>query len=72
MFDLALFLHRVDKNAGCHILIHDGSYCKPNPDAKAKIINYVDQYLKEKGLGQYFITLNKSEISAKDLKNGCG
>ncbi len=69
MFDLALFLHRVDKNAGCQLLIHDGSYCKPNPGAKAKIINYVDQYLKEKGSGQYFITLNKSEISAKDLKN---
>lgn len=69
MFDLALFLNRVDKNSGCKLLIHDGSYCKPNPDAKAKIINYVDQYLKEKELGQYFITLNKSEISPKDIKN---
>lgn len=69
MFDLALFLNRIDKNAGCQLLIHDGSYCKPNPDAKAKIINYVDRYLKEKELGQYFITLNKSEISVKDLKN---
>ena len=68
MFDLALFLNRVDKNSGCQLLIHDGSYCKPNPDAKAKIINYVDQYLKAKKSGQYFITLNKSEISAKDLK----
>lgn len=69
MFDLALFLNRVDNNSGCQLLIHDGSYCKPNPDAKAKIINYVDQYLKAKKSGQYFITLNKSEISAKDLKN---
>ena len=69
MFDLALFLNRIDRNSGCQLLIHDGSYCKPNPGAKAKIINYVNQYLKEKELGQYFITLNKSEISAKDLKN---
>lgn len=67
MFDLALFFNRVDNNAGCQILIHDGSYCKPNPDAKAKIINYVDNYLKEKGRGQYFITLNKSEIGTKDI-----
>lgn len=68
MFDLALFLNRVDLNTGCQFLIHDGSYCKPNFDAKAKVIKYVDEYLKEKGVGQYFITLNKSEIDAKDLK----
>ncbi|MCM1237190.1 MAG: DUF2326 domain-containing protein [Ruminococcus flavefaciens] len=67
MFDLALLFNRVDNDAGCQILVHDGSYCKPNPDSKAKIINYVDKYLKEKGRGQYFITLNKSEIGAKDL-----
>ena len=69
MFDLALFLNRIDLDSGCKILIHDGSYCKPNPDAKAKIINYVDAYLKEKERGQYFITLNKSEINAEDLKS---
>lgn len=67
MFDLALLFNRVDNGAGCQILIHDGSYCKPNPDAKAKIINYVDNYLKEKGRGQYFITINKSEIATKDI-----
>lgn len=68
MFDLSLLLNRVDSNSGCKFLIHDGSYCKPNPDAKAKIINYVDKYLKNKECGQYFITLNKSEINAEDLK----
>lgn len=67
MFDLALFFNRVDNNAGCQILVHDGSYCKPNSNAKARIINYVDKYLKEKGRGQYFITLNKSEIGTKDI-----
>lgn len=68
MFDLALFLNRVDLGVGCQLLIHDGSYCKPNQDAKAKVIKYVDKYLKSKETGQYFITLNKSEINAKDLK----
>ena len=68
MFDLALFLNRIDLNAGCQFLIHDGSYCKPNPDAKAKVIKYVDEYLKRKGTGQYFITINKSELDEKDLE----
>lgn len=67
MFDLALFLNRGDNNAGCLILVHDGSYCKPNPGAKAKIINYVDEYLKKLGRGQYFLTINKSEVDADDL-----
>lgn len=67
MFDLALFLNRVDCDAGCMLLVHDGSYCKPNPGAKANVINYVDDYLKKLGRGQYFITINKSEIGADDL-----
>lgn len=67
MFDLALLLNRIDKNVGCQFLIHDGSYCKPNPDAKSKIIMYIDDYLKAKESGQYFITINKSEIDETDL-----
>lgn len=67
MFDLALFLNRLDNHAGCQILIHDGSYCKPSPGAKAKVINYVDEYLKNKKIGQYFITLNRTEIGPSDL-----
>lgn len=69
MFDLALFLNRVDCDAGCLILIHDGSYCKPNPEAKANIISYVDDYLKKLGRGQYFITINKSELNVDDLND---
>lgn len=68
MFDLALLFNRLDNESGCTFLIHDGSYCKPNPDAKAKIIYFVDEYLKQKEFGQYFITVNKSELSIKDLK----
>ena len=67
MFDLALFLNRVDNDAGCKFLVHDGSYCKPNPDAKAKVIKYIDEYLKARDCGQYFITLNKSEINEECL-----
>lgn len=68
MFDLALFLNRIDKNSGCKLLIHDGSYCKPNPESKANVINYIDEYLKVAKLGQYFITINKSELDLADLK----
>lgn len=67
MFDLALFFNRIDKKSYCQFLIHDGSYCKPNPESKAKIIKYVDSHLKSIGRGQYFITLNKSEIEKDDL-----
>ncbi len=67
MFDLSLYLNRIDNNSGCKLLIHDGSYCKPNPGAKVNVINYVDKYLKEKKSGQYFITLNKPEIMPEDL-----
>ena len=69
MFDLALFLNRIDNNTGCDLLIHDGSYCKPNPGAKAKVVNYVDNYLKDAEEGQYFITINKSEVEETDLED---
>ena len=68
MYDLALFLSRIDSNAGCSVLVHDGSYCKPNPSAKANVINYVNDYLIGLGRGQYFITINKSEISPEDIE----
>lgn len=68
MFDLALLLNRIDNESGCTFLVHDGSYCKPNADAKAKIIYYIDEYLKQKGFGQYFITINKAELNTKDIK----
>ena len=36
---------------------------------RGNIINYVDGYLKEKDRGQYFITINKSEIASEDLED---
>jgi len=69
MFDLALFMNRIDYQVGCDILIHDGSYCKPNPDAKTNIINYIDKYLKQSVHGQYFITINRVELNNEDLQD---
>lgn len=67
MFDLALFMNRIDNHSGCQILIHDGSYCKPSLDAKGKIINYADNYLKSCNSGQYFVTINRTEIEKSTL-----
>lgn len=67
MFDLALLLNRIDNNAGCKFLIHDGSYCKPNANAKYNVLTYVNSYLKERGEGQYFITINRTELETEQL-----
>ncbi len=69
MFDLALFMNRIEKNCGCMFLIHDGSYSKPNADAKEKLIKYIDKYLKEVKRGQYIITLNKDEVTTRGLND---
>ncbi|HDR8389882.1 TPA: DUF2326 domain-containing protein, partial [Bacillus cereus] len=76
MFDLTWFLSSLEKEDSHNInfLIHDGSYSKPNPSVKAKILKYIDNKIKEFGKGQYFVTLNKDELLKKDLdffqKNG--
>ncbi|PFE50768.1 hypothetical protein CN317_00925 [Bacillus cereus] len=76
MFDLTWFLSSLEKEGSHNInfLIHDGSYSKPNPSVKAKILKYIDNKIKEFGKGQYFVTLNKDELLKKDLdffqKNG--
>jgi len=67
IFDLSLLLNRIDNGFGCSILVHDGSYCKPSPDSKSKVIKYIDDYLKKVNLGQYFITINRTEIDSTDL-----
>lgn len=76
MFDLTWFLASLENKEGHNItfLIHDGSYSKPNPSVKAKILKYVDERIKQIGKGQYFVTLNKNELLKQDLdffdKNG--
>lgn len=76
MFDLTWFLSSLEKEDRHNItfLVHDGSYSKPNPSVKAKILKYVDKKIKGLNKGQYFVTLNKDELLEKDLvffeKNG--
>ena len=37
--------------------------------AEHKVVNYVDNYLKDAEKGQYFITINKSEVEETDLED---
>ncbi|MBS4217490.1 DUF2326 domain-containing protein [Bacillus sp. FJAT-49711] len=76
MFDLTWFLSSLSGESGHNInfLIHDGSYSKPNPSVKAKILKFVDTKIKSLSKGQYFVTINKDEVLKKDIdffeKNG--
>ncbi|MCG7315333.1 DUF2326 domain-containing protein [Priestia flexa] len=76
MFDLTWFISSLENKGGHNInfLIHDGSYSKPNPSVKAKVLKYIDKRIKEIKKGQYFVTLNKDELLKDDLdffeKNG--
>ncbi|PRS04908.1 DUF2326 domain-containing protein [Bacillus atrophaeus] len=76
MFDLTWFISSLENEGGHNInfLIHDGSYSKPNPSVKAKILKYIDKKINEIKNGQYFVTLNKDELLKDDLdffvKNG--
>lgn len=65
MFDLTWFINGLEKNSKIKFLIHDGSYSKPDKFAKGKLLNYVDSYLDDLGVGQYFITVNKDELSSE-------
>lgn len=68
MFDLTLFLNRVDNNSDIQFLVHDGSYCKPDISVKERLLDYVNEYLLEKQRGQYFITINIDELHAEKIK----
>ncbi|MER2192152.1 MAG: DUF2326 domain-containing protein [Solibacillus sp.] len=63
MFDLTWFVNslRSDQEK-TPLLIHDGSYSKPDKNAKKRLLKYVDNLLKEIGKGQYFITVNIDEL----------
>ena len=70
MFDLTWLLQRVEYNYPIQLLVHDGSYVKPdNNKAKYKLISFVDKFLKEKGRGQYFVTMNVGELEDDDIKD---
>ncbi|MEB5457754.1 DUF2326 domain-containing protein [Virgibacillus pantothenticus] len=68
MFDLTWFLHRVLNNLDINFLIHDGSYSNPDPYVKGVLLKHLDKRLKKNGKGQYFVTINKTELIEEDLK----
>lgn len=63
MFDLTWFVNGLNEGgARIPFLIHDGSYSKPDKNAKMRLLNYVNNLLKQIGKGQYFITVNIDEL----------
>lgn len=69
MFDLTWFLFRNSRKLNINFLIHDGSYSNPDPYVKGVLLQFLDKKLKEKEKGQYFVTVNKTELLKEDLKN---
>ncbi|MEG0669147.1 MAG: DUF2326 domain-containing protein [Clostridium sp.] len=68
MFDISWLVERIKNNKELAFLIHDGSYVKPdNKSAKYKLIKYIDEFMISNKKGQYFITLNKDELSNEDI-----
>lgn len=67
MFDLTWFLNRVINNLSINFLVHDGSYSNPDPHVKGVLLKYLDEILKREHKGQYFVTLNKTELLPQDL-----
>lgn len=67
MFDLTWFLNRRINKLSINFLIHDGSYSNPDPHVKGALLRHLDRRLKNEHGGQYFVTLNKTELLPQDL-----
>jgi uncharacterized protein YydD (DUF2326 family) len=67
MFDLTWLLNGLNYRENLTFLIHDGSYSKPNGDAKFKLLKYIDQELKLREKGQYFATINVNELDDSEI-----
>lgn len=67
MFDLTWLLYGLNIRGNLTFLIHDGSYSKPNGNAKFKLLKYIDQELKLRGKGQYFVTINVNELEVTEI-----
>lgn len=66
MFDLTWFINRLEnEEVAIPFLIHDGSYSKPDKNAKKKLLNYVNGELNAIERGQYFITVNIDELDSE-------
>lgn len=63
MFDICWLSERIENKKNLTILIHDGSYVKPDDKiAKYNLIKYIDNIMLNEKKGQYFITLNNDEL----------
>ncbi|MGG0664926.1 DUF2326 domain-containing protein [Viridibacillus arvi] len=75
MFDLTWLIYRIINKLNLNFLIHDGSYSNPDPYVKGILLKYIHKILLEYGQGQYFVTLNATELLPEDLeeldKMGC-
>lgn len=69
LFDLTWFLGRIKNNSDIQFLIHDGSYCKPDPMVKKRVISYIEKCLIKYNRGQYFITANVDELTSETIDN---
>lgn len=67
MFDLTWLLHGLNYRNNLNFLIHDGSYSKPNGIAKYKLLKYINQELKLRNKGQYFVTINVNELEEAEI-----
>lgn len=69
LFDLTWFLGRIKNNSDIQFLIHDGSYCKPDPMVKQRVLSYIERCLVKYDRGQYFITANVDELTSETIDN---
>lgn len=69
MFDICWLVERIKQGKDLVLLIHDGSYVKPDDKcAKYNLIQYIDNIMSNNKRGQYFITLNREELNVEDIE----
>ncbi|MVX62390.1 DUF2326 domain-containing protein [Clostridium chromiireducens] len=69
MFDICWLVERIKQEKDLVLLIHDGSYVKPDDKcAKYNLIKYIDNIMTSMKRGQYFITLNRDELNKNDIE----
>lgn len=69
MFDICWLVGRIKKAKDLVLLIHDGSYVKPDSkSAKYNLIQYIENIMSSNKRGQYFITLNRDELNTDDIE----
>ncbi|WP_066872181.1 DUF2326 domain-containing protein [Clostridium mediterraneense] len=69
MFDICWLVERIKQKKDLVLLIHDGSYVKPDDKcAKYNLIQYIDDIMSTNKRGQYFITLNRDELNRNDIE----